>query len=523
MTGINDFKDEINWDVYNKQNNIPVTSQNSLSSHNITIGKDAEPKTSLWDSIKSSLPMTPPGMNIATGMMSLAFPGQQGEMVKNLPQVLTGRQPGIPEKTEQFIGEMLPGLEGGGPETAKAGYTAAKKGFEYINPKNISESLRNNFGEGTVAENIEQFGNRLEFAKGSAKKEALIPKSEFMKEAQGKNITRLNPEKVDVNNVAKVFEQNPGEFTPERMKSIQKAINNYYKDGDIEKLAEKGAGIFGNPEISEKAMSKLESLLPIEELNKGSYLSNAEVSKFYSPRGDLSQAHNAYAKTKSVESADKLMSELKSEIRKLELMEKKGTIGDVASAKLESYRNNLADLKSDWGKFVETLPESARGKYADFTKKYAINVGPYEDASFIVRKLSTGDTKGILPESINRLFMNPNPSEKVLKIIQDVGPSGWNNLVYNMLSKYKPGDVKGMATAILEGKRAGSPIITDEMVALANNSLKRHTISGIAKSGTGAIAGALLGGPLGGAVGAVSPYLWANRDLLTKALMKIKK
>jgi hypothetical protein len=485
---------EVDWSVYKKQNNVPskVSSNEEQKTENFIIGGEKK---------------NPSMVNTFLGQMPKA----------SISDMFS------PENIKEAVNEGA-GMTGGAPQAVKQAYQIGKKGLEYINPEAISESLRGKFGEGTISENIEQFGKRIKFGKESAKEEALVPKREFMEEAKGKNITRLKPEKVDIKNVAGMFSEDAKEFTPERIKAIQKAVNNYYKDGDIEKLAEEGSEIFGSTrELSEKELNKLESFVPIEKLNKGKYFANDKVDKFYSPKGDLANAHSKFIKTKSVEDADKLMSELKSEIRKLEVSEKKGTIGDVASSKLEAYRNNLSDLKNDWSKFVKTLPKEQQGKYHEFLKKYAINVGPYEDASFIVRKLASGDFKGILPESIDRLFSNPNPKEQVLKIINDIGPSGWNNLVYNMLSKYKPGDVKSMANAILEGARKGSPIITDEMVQAANHALKRNMISGLVKSGAGAMTGAATFGPIGAAIGAAAPYAIANKDLLVKALGKLRR
>ena len=492
---------EVDWSVYKKQNNVkPSIQEESLGNRkNFIIGGDQKEK-----------------VNTFLGMMTSPEHGMPSyEHVKEATQEGLGALSGMNVLGREAI------LNAG--SAANAGVNIAKKGYEYINPKAISESLRGKFGEGTVSENIENLGERVKFGKKSAQEEALTPKREFMEEAKGKNITRLKPENVDINHVAGIFEQNANEFTPERMKAIKKAVNNYYKHGDIEKLAEEGSEIFGTGELSEKTLQKLESFVPIEKLNAGKYLANDKASKFYSPKGDLANAHNKFIKTKSVESSDKLMSELKSEIRKLEVAERKGSIGDVASAKLDSYRNNLQELKDDWSKFVKTLPKEQQGKYHEFLKKYAINVGPYEDASFIVRKLASGDTKGILPESIDRLFSNPNPKKEILKIIGDIGPSGWNNLVYNMLSKYKVGDVKNMANAILEGARKGSPIITEDMVTAANHALKRGRISDLVKAGAGGAAGAATFGPVGAVIGAAAPYAVANKDLLLNAIKRIKK
>ena len=77
-----------------------------------------------------------PGINMATGMMSLAFPGQEGEMVQNLPQVARGTQPTMAEYTEQEIGKFLPGFEIGGYPVVKGA-----QGLNALRAKNIAKSI----------------------------------------------------------------------------------------------------------------------------------------------------------------------------------------------------------------------------------------------------------------------------------------------------------------------------------------------------------------------------------------------
>lgn len=83
---------------------------------------------------RNATPSLPPGINMATGMMSLAFPGKQGEMVANLPQVMRGTQPTTSESASQTIGQFLPGLEVGAP-VSKFG----KGVMNVLNQKNPKE------------------------------------------------------------------------------------------------------------------------------------------------------------------------------------------------------------------------------------------------------------------------------------------------------------------------------------------------------------------------------------------------
>jgi hypothetical protein len=399
---------EVDWDVYQKQNNVPVKSNMDVSEENegIPIGPQQSKKSS--------------GKKVHT-----AF----GEMPRlNLKEYFSK------ENAKEGVNEALGSLSGmnviGGSrlllnagDIAKSGIDVAKKGYEYVNPKAITETLRGKFGEGTVSGNIENLGERIKFGKQSAKEEALTPKREFMEEAKGKHIENEYPE-------------------------------------------------------------------------------------------------TAYPKSMKVEQADKRLSDLKYEIRELNSTSKKRGLDPKEKDMLKSYEQELSNLQNTWKNFIETLPEKSRGKYNEFTKKYAINVAPYEESSFIVRKLASGDHKGILPESIDRLFSNPNPKEPVLKIIKDIGPSGWNNLVFNMLSKYKPGDVKGMATAIIEGSRKGSPIITEEMVKFANQALRRSRVSDVVKAGAGGAIGGTMFGPAGAVIGAGLPFAKEGASKIAKYLKR---
>ncbi len=382
---------EVDWSVHNDQNKVKpsVNEQEEKPRENYKIGSPPEssekvstmfgllpkPDTKKMFSRESTNEATNEGMNAISGI--------------------------------NVIGKSVSALNAG--NLAKSAYEKGKQGLDYLNPKNIGEELRNKFGSGSVSENIEELGNRVKFAKGSAKEEALVPKREFMEEAKGQRIKYESPE-------------------------------------------------------------------------------------------------NHYPQSMTVEQADKKMSDLKEKIRDLHADRKKRGLNDAEKDRLASHEAELENTKNDWGNFVKTLPEKTRGKYQDFLKKYAINVGPYEDASFIVRKLASGDSKGVQPDSLNRIFTNPNPNKEILKITKDIGSAGWNNIVFNMLSKHKLGDVKGMSNAILEGHRKGSPIITDEMAHAAHHALTRLNMSNAAKAAAGGAIGASVFGPAGAVAGAALPF-----------------
>lgn len=109
-----------------------------------------ESKGKLYNFAKEYIPEPglPPGINIASGLMSLS--GQtpeQKKLIANIPQVLTGAQPGIKEKIEQGIGQYLPAqmtginsLTGLGGIGSRALVNSLYGGA--INKENISEGMK---------------------------------------------------------------------------------------------------------------------------------------------------------------------------------------------------------------------------------------------------------------------------------------------------------------------------------------------------------------------------------------------
>jgi len=494
---IDSFKDNIDWGVYKSQQR-PDQLSNESENENINIGFNKKKS----EKVNTHLPFF-------------------GEMPRpNLKDYFSPEN--IREATQEGLGAIS------GMNVLKSGKligSAAKKGMEYINPEAISEQLRGQFGQGTVSENIGELGQRVKFGKESAKEQALTPKRELMETIKGEEIVKPKPLKLE--KVAKIFEPDVNNISSQQSDALRKAIANYYKSGNLGKLTEKGEQIFSHEGLESNQIDKLERLLTTQMPAKGRYLSDAEATKFYSSKGTLSELHKDYIKTKSPDVADQLMSELKSEIRKLKKIDRNTGLGDVQSERLASYESNLQNIENDFNKFISTLPKEAQGKYKQFTTSYRENVAPYKSED-IIREMSYGNTQGIQANEVESLFSNPNPTKDVKKVINDIGSSGWNNIVYNMLSKYEPGEASKMAKAILEGKRKGSPIITDEMVQAANNAIKRSRISTAVKTSARAAGGAALAAPfglapLGAIAGAASPYLLANKDLISKAIQRFKR
>lgn len=86
-------------------------------------------------------PTMPPGVNMASGILSMAFPGKQGELVENLPQIVRGAQPTTSESVSQELGKLIPGTGIGGAATVKFGQ-GVKSLLTKVKPKELAYGIQ---------------------------------------------------------------------------------------------------------------------------------------------------------------------------------------------------------------------------------------------------------------------------------------------------------------------------------------------------------------------------------------------
>lgn len=203
-----------------------------------------------------------------------------------------------------------------------------------------------------------------------------------------------------------------------------------------------------------------------------------------------------YPQSKTVEQADKRMSDLKYEIRELKSNRKKRGLSPEEKDLFGSYEKELSDLQNHWSEFIQTLPEKERGKYKEFTTKYAINVAPYEDASVTIRNLKNNDLKNVTATKITNAFSFPELKPQVQKILKDIGPEGINNIIFNDLGRAKNAEHALKIIEDLERNKGFSPHITPEIrkftdqlrMQLRNKKLAKWAGYGTAGAlGTGAL------------------------------------
>jgi len=155
----------------------------------------------------------------------------------------------------------------------------------------------------------------------------------------------------------------------------------------------------------------------------------------------------------------------------------------------------------DQDDFFKTLSPDKQNLYKDFRIKWARDVEKYNKASSkvakskVIRNLSEGNFEEVSSKDIENAFKNPGT--KTQRILEDIGKSGINNIVYNSLLGLPKGDANALAKAIINARNTKglSKYFTKEHEDFANNLLKRSKYKKSAQwmggiLGTGILAGA---------------------------------
>lgn len=534
---------EVDWKVYQKQQTpisqeskvkaMPTENEEDQSHQDIPLGKQKEKKSNktLIETLKSSLlPKMPPGINMATGMMSMAMPGASGEIVADLPQSIRGTKTTTPEWLSQEIGKFLPGFETGGGLAKKS----VPEAIHYMQPGKQAEAFRSTLGKGTTKENIETIGNRVQFAKKSAEEEAFIPKRELYSQEGKSDVYNVKSENLPEGNLPKVREmiEPGGQFNKSQMDELSRALKEYRKNGKIESFFDRSEEIFNIPELPEKAATKIEDALLMPTSRKSKYFADEDVALYYGKKGKIKALHDTYEEKPTLSNYDKLQSDIKKEQRKLQSRYDAGTITDAGEEKLTQLNENIKNLNHDKENFMQTLPDNMKNLENEFRQKYAKGVGKYTDAGQgaknIIRKLYKGKSSEVTSAQITKIFTNP--TQQTLDILKDLGPEAGRNILYNALQKVPVGDAEGMAKTILDLKRTKGfdQFIDQDMEKWANNMLSHarnvgHIKKFLTHSATAA-GGSFLFGPVGGAIGAVAPSIFKGTKAGAKFLAsKLKK
>lgn len=518
-----DFKNEIAWDVHNAQQKSSPSPVKSDDNENVDVPLGAKPKGAMIDT----------------------FLGKMPDYHGKLPPEFTQ---GTPEN-KKMMDEMIGGFAGG-PGMKMVGEAApfvkagVGKAIDYLQPGKAAEEFRSTLGSGTSKETVDELGNRVQFAKESAKQEALIPKKELYSQEGKSDVYKVKPESLPEGNIPKMAEMiAPGEkYGESEARALSKAIADYRagKTGKdviasnikediggepLDAFLHKAENIFNVPELSEKAVEKIETALDMPTKRGSAYFAEEGVTDYYGKRG-LKTLHDAYEEKPTLANYDALQSAIKKEMRKLKGKGK--SLDSAGEEKLSALETNVRNLDKDKEAFMQTLPEKMQNLENEFRTKYAKNVGKYEDAPLAMRKLAEGRSSEVTGAQVAKLFTNP--TKETMKILQDVGPEAGKNILYLALQKVPINDAEGLANTLLDLKRTKGydQFIDEHMEQWANNMLKHvrnaKYIRGAMKAGGGFAAGTAIGGPIGGAVGAAAPFVApVMKDYGGKILSKVLK
>lgn len=409
------------------------------------------------------------------------------------------------------------------------GLKYGEKVKNYFHPEKEAKQFMQDLHGGTSQENTETLAKRLEFANKSGKQEALIPKEQLMAEKAGERIIpKVQVEQPNVEKISSIFSD---EVSDAQAKKMTKAVKDYYDHGDVNKLAEEGEKIFGHEGLSEKELNKLESLLPFEKkkIPTGSYLKMENLNKTYSSNGELRQLHEAFTKNPSLENADKLKSAISREKRFYEKQQESNTIRDPGRRKLEQLKKAENSIQSDIDKFSETLSPHQKQLYNDFREKYAINAGKYNNkANPAIREAASGNIGNINEGSLHGEFQGPL-GKNVLDILQDIGPSGEGNILYNKLADLEPGNIEALMERMTQLKQTGGmqryikPEHEELLKQLEKRLHHRRYLTAGSLLGAGGAAAALDHPYAGSALGVTGLAAAKGKHSLSKMILKLLK
>jgi hypothetical protein len=356
----------------------------------------------------------------------------------------------------------------------------------------------------TDVQNIEDLGKRMTFARSSAEQEALIPKKALFSTESGKNIFPSQKRSMSlIQNIAEVLKESPQSIDKQQFKEMSGAIRGYYngkQSGDVENLTSKLSDTFNKEELTPHQSKRIEGLLDMEPLYNGKYLNLPEVDRNYKSLG-LDEVHSKFKNNPTLKNSDELKQAIGREKRRLEEKIASKNYQEADRIKYRRLIRNEKVLLQDQENFFNSLPKEKQEFYRDFRTKWAANVPKYDKSSKVaatkkvISALSEGNAAGLTRQRVDNAFRG-RPTKEIKAILEDLGPEGINNIIYNKLSVAAPGDAKALAEAIIKARRSGgySHYITPEHEKFANDLIKRLKYQKITLGAGSALGLGLLGG-----------------------------
>jgi hypothetical protein len=217
---------------------------------------------------------------------------------------------------------------------------------------------------------------------------------------------------------------------------------------------------------------------------------------------NLNKLHDQFTSDPTLQNAHNLQSQLGSSIRKLQASDVKGNLSVGDRSTMQGYQDAQGALKGDINNFLTTQDPMAANQYNAATANWAQNVTPYLENSKIAQ-IAKGDVTN--PDSITTLFKSPEP--ELRQIVNDVGPSANNKILYAELGKTQANlTPEKLTTAYnsLDNKGLGSyvtPDLAQQFEQLSGKTSARN----MAQTAATGVLGAHFFGPFGAMAGAMGP------------------
>jgi hypothetical protein len=341
----------------------------------------------------------------------------------------------------------------------------------------------------SITDNMKDLSQRLREGQNTAKEAALIPKREVMAESGDERIFPSQVKGKEVTNkTASIFSDHPDNITPDKIAQHEKALKQYYKDGDIDALIEKGEDTFNHPGLSEKDIAALDQALIPEKAVKGEYLKIKNAEEHYSDL--IQEAHDAYSKNPTFRNSDVLRSRLFKRINELNKEKKRvGALSDNKDRELAALTKSRSAIIKDQDNLIKTFSPENKGKYGKFNQTWREDVRAYEEAGSTIKNLKNGYLQTITPAKITNAFAFPELKPELQRILKHIGPEGVNNIVFNELGRTTNAKAAIRLIENLERNKGFSSYITPEIRNFYNTAKRQLRNKNMLKVGSG-IAGA---------------------------------
>lgn len=227
--------------------------------------------------------------------------------------------------------------------------------------------------------------------------------------------------------------------------------------------------------------------------NTGSYANLARsITENYTP--DLNDMHQAFLQNPTLQNAHNLQSQLGASVRDFQGMAAKGNLTTADRINMQNYQRAQNAVLSDTNDFLEAQQPGLGAQYTAANANYAQNVAPYK-SNPAISKIATGDVD--YPKNINTIFAKPTAA--IQKIVQDLGPSANDKILYNQLgTPQNSATPEKLQAAMMNLDKQGlsnylTPDHLDFQTALNQKITNRNTAQHVA----GMLGGAVAAHPLG--------------------------